>query len=115
MIGIDIVRTERISQLDIDAFAKKIGCDAEWLAQKKDKAQSLAAVFAVKEAVVKALGCGFCKDVTLKDVEVCHKDSGEPFVILHGKANEILKSKGNEIFVSASHDGEYAVAVAIVK
>ena len=50
-----------------------------------DPAESLAARFAAKEAVMKALGVGL-GDFEFRDVEVRRADSGEPSLVLTGKA-----------------------------
>ena len=117
MIGVDIVEIARIQNLDAESFANKILCqrEREYLDAKLKKAETLAGFFAAKEAVAKALGCGFTKDVTYKDIEVLHDENGAPICKLHGKAITLLQHKGNEIYISISHDGGYAVAAAIIK
>ena len=117
MIGVDIVEISRVQKLDTVSFANKILCQSEreYLEKKLNKAETLSGFFAAKEAVSKALGCGFTKDVTYKDIEVLHDEKGAPICNLHGKAKEILQNKGKEIYLSISHDGGYAVAVAMIK
>ena len=117
MIGIDVVEIARIQKLDMDGFANKILCQSEkaYLETKLRKAETLAGFFAAKEAVSKALGSGFTKDVTHKDIEVLHDENGAPICNLHGKAKEILMQKGKEIYISVSHDGGYAAAAAFIK
>lgn len=117
MLGTDIVKISRIKKMDLQAFAEKCFTDAErtYVDGKKDKAQTLAGMFAAKEAVVKALGSGFVKSVVYTDVEILHDDFGAPYCVVYGGAERLLADKGNRIFLSISHDGDYAVAVAMIR
>ena len=77
--------------------------------------QTIAANFAVKEAVAKALGTGFC-GFTLKDIETLRDDLGKPVVTLLGQARErFLAMGGQKIHVSISHSGKDAVAFVILE
>jgi holo-[acyl-carrier protein] synthase len=49
------------------------------------RAESLAARFAAKEAVSKALGCGI-GEVTFQDIEILGDEQGAPLLKLHGQA-----------------------------
>lgn len=117
MIGVDIVSVERIAALDLSAFTDKVCTPAEkeYIFSKVGRTECAAGVFAAKEAVVKALGCGFTGKVTYKQVEVAHDEKGAPFLRLHGEAERLLAERGKEIFLSVSHDGGYAVAFAVIK
>ena len=76
----------------------------------------LAARFAAKEAMTKAMGTGFTGGITWKAIEVLNKDSGRPEIILHGKVREIAESmEVRGIHLSISHDGDYAVAQVVVE
>ena len=72
--------------------------------------ESMAGLFAAKEAVVKAIGTGFDRFWPC-DVEVVHNERGKPSIQLHGKAKEA--SKGAVIHVSVSHTDEDAIAFAV--
>jgi holo-[acyl-carrier protein] synthase len=50
----------------------------------------VAARFAAKEAVSKAFGTGIGAQLGWQDIEICKKESGEPFVVLHGKGKKLL-------------------------
>lgn len=81
-------------------------------ARKNDN--SLAARFAGKEAVLKALGTGL-RGLTWHDIEIMDNEKGEPLVYLSLKAQEIARTRGRgEIRLSLSHSRDYAVAVAIL-
>ena len=117
MIGTDIVNVKRIAKMDIKDFCKRVFTEdeANYIISKKNPVYTAAGIFAAKEAVVKALGTGFVSDVTYKDIEICHDTKGAPCVLLKNKAKSILLDKGDEIFVSISHDGNYAIAFAMIK
>ncbi len=74
------------------------------------KVQSLAARFAAKEAVSKALGTGIGK-VGWREIEILTLPNGEPQLVLHGKAAQLARSLGLEVWsLSLSHTAECAVA-----
>ena len=50
----------------------------------------LAARFAAKEAISKAFGTGIGAQLGWQDMEIRRKESGEPFVVLHGKGKEVV-------------------------
>ncbi|NLK00873.1 MAG: holo-ACP synthase [Clostridia bacterium] len=73
---------------------------------------ALAARFAAKEAILKALGTGL-RGLKWVDIEIVSRESGRPEVVLRGEA-EILAGEKNiaSIHVSISHCRNYAVAFA---
>ena len=78
--------------------------------------QRIAALFCVKEAVLKALGTGLSEGISFKDIELKHQSNGKPYVILNGKAiekfNQLFKCK--KIEISISHTKNYATAIAVI-
>jgi phosphopantetheinyl transferase (holo-ACP synthase) len=49
-------------------------------------------------------------------MEVARRDSGEPWVILHGRGQKLLKSRGGRVvLISLSHTEQHATAVAILE
>jgi holo-[acyl-carrier protein] synthase len=75
-------------------------------------AERLAARFAAKEAVIKALDLGAC-GIAWREIEVCRRADGSCGVHLHGRtAVQARESGAGEILLSLSHDGDYAGAVA---
>ncbi len=119
MVGIDILEVERIDESD--AFLKKIANEKEIEYVKKSSCESLvhqriAALFCVKEAVMKALGLGADSKVRFKDIELCHQPSGKPYVVLNGVAKKKMESEfaGKKIEVSLSHTKAYATAIAVI-
>jgi holo-[acyl-carrier protein] synthase len=70
--------------------------------------------YAAKEAVAKALGCGFSGDVAWLDIEILRQPTGAPGVRLSGGALETASALGiTHWLLSISHGGGYAVASAI--
>ena len=75
-----------------------------------------AARFAAKEAVSKAFGTGIGAQLGWQDMEVGRKESGEPFVILHGRGQGLLQQrKARAVLISLSHTQAHAAAVAILE
>ncbi|MBS1261602.1 MAG: Holo-[acyl-carrier-protein] synthase [Calditrichaeota bacterium] len=114
-IGLDIVRVTRLAQhADDMAFLRRIFTEDELVAipDGTNRDERLAGRWAAKEAVAKALGCGFGADLTFRDVEILHGERGEPIVTL----SEFAASRHGRpvITVSISHDGDYAAAIAAV-
>jgi holo-[acyl-carrier protein] synthase len=73
-------------------------------------AQRLAARFAAKEAVMKALQLGEA-GIGWRDIEVVKQVSGDCDIALHGRAHEAALAAGAQhILLSMSHDGDYAGA-----
>ena len=85
-----------------------------------DAVQSLAARFAAKEAVMKALGAGIGA-FALTDVEVC-RTSGTgatrhaPYLVLHGGAAEVAGARGARTFhLSLTHTDDVAIAFVVAE
>ena len=113
-IGTDIVKTSRIERLIQNKIPSKIYtcAEMEYINSKKDTAQTAAGIYAAKEAVLKSFGTGIIFPLT--DVEIQHTKNGMPCVELYGKALLFAKDTGIEnVEVSISHDGEYAIASAL--
>lgn len=88
------------------------------VAQKSAALQHYAARFAAKEAFSKALGTGLTFD--LRDAFIQNQAGGRPILVLQNSALEILKKncpqwQDAKIFVSLSHEKEYAVAQVLIE
>ena len=79
----------------------------------KYKYQHLAARFAAKEAVYKALATGWNKDVGWQNIEISNEPNGMPIVNLHGKLKKFLSNDKN-LKISMSHSRDYVTCMAIV-
>ncbi len=118
--GVDIVETARI-QSSLDEFGERFLNRCFWPDEvaycngMKFPALHFAARFAAKEALSKAFGTGIGHQLGWKDMEIRKRESGEPFVVLHGKGADLAKGRGvTEVFVSLSHCKDYAAAHAVV-
>lgn len=77
--------------------------------------ESMAGIFAAKEALVKALGTGF-DSIGLKDIVVAHDVYGAPSYQLLGPALERAQAmKVTRMHLSISHDGGMALAFAVLE
>ena len=119
-IGIDIVEIKRLSRVSKKwgkAFLNKVYTDRE-LAYAKSKRfphQHLAARFAAKEAIFKALGEVETNFVGWKNVEILNDAYGKPVVHWHGDAEVSRKKRHLKgAVVSLSHTENYAVASAML-
>jgi holo-[acyl-carrier protein] synthase len=75
----------------------------------------LAARFAAKEAVAKALGTGI-RGFAWRDIEVLSDELGRPTVALHGGAAELAERLGvTAVHLSLSTSAELALAHAVVE
>ena len=119
-IGIDIVeikRLERTSKKWGKAFLKKVYTDREldYSMKKRFPYQHLAARFAAKEAIFKALGEVEKDFVGWKNIEILNDANGKPGVRWHAEAEETrLKRRILGAVVSLSHSEHYAVASAML-
>ena len=74
----------------------------------------LAARFAVKEALAKALGAP--GDLAWHDCEVLSQESGQPYIVTSGTVEQACRFRGVDTWhVSMSHDGGMAVAYVIAE
>lgn len=113
--GIDLVEIERIE----DAIARhgERFLDRVFTASERQscggRVESLAARFAAKEAVAKALGSGL-DGFSFLDIEITRAENGAPGLILHGVAAEKARQQGLAHWsISLSHTREHATAVAV--
>ncbi|MBI5117388.1 holo-ACP synthase [Candidatus Poribacteria bacterium] len=116
--GIDIVEVERIEKMLSRRKEKFLGrvfttAETDYCMKKARPAVHLAARFAAKEAVAKALGTGFTKGIQMQDIEIVAADNAPPSVKLHGTAARRYETIGaSGILLSLSHTGQYALAHA---
>ncbi len=86
-----------------------------YIAARARSAQTAAGIFAAKEALVKAIGTGFGM-LSPADVEIAHADCGAPIYRMNEKVLNALHARGaNRAFLSISHDGDYAMATAVLE
>lgn len=113
--GIDLVEIERMRSVLTrhgDRFLKRVYTFQE-LADAGGSPASLAARFAAKEAVSKALGTGIGV-VAWQEIEVLRGESSAPCLALHGGAASLAEKLGLTTWaLSLSHTEHYAVAQVV--
>ena len=119
--GIDIIEVARIAS-SYEKFGEKfvnrilLPDEIAYCLSHRKPAPFLAARFAAKEAVSKAFGTGIGAQLGWRDMEIRRKESGEPFVVLHGKGAELFAARGAQrLLVSLTHTENYAAATAILE
>ena len=115
-IGVDIVDIRRIRKSYErygERFLHRVLTEREigYCKQKKDMMPSVAARFAAKEAVSKAIGSGISRGFSWKSVEVVNDEHGRPSLRVLDKA---LGISDNDLRISLSHSGDYAVAFVLL-
>jgi holo-[acyl-carrier protein] synthase len=113
-IGVDIIEINRVEAVITrwgKTFLERVFTPQEL--KSFSSTSSLAARFAAKEAVLKAIGA--CdKGISWQDIEILAESSGKPLVKLTGKAKLQADASAIEKFnISLSHSRDYAVAFVI--
>jgi len=122
MIGIDIIEIDRIKSALNDnsgeRFLERVYTPNEisyCKLKNSYKYNSLAARFAAKEAVAKALGTGL-KQFVWTDIEITNNDEGKPSVnLFNGAKNKAENMNIKEIHISLSHSKTLAFASAHIE
>ena len=79
-----------------------------------NRVEKLASRFAIKEAVLKALGIGWGEGVAFTDIEILTLDTGAPFVVLHRQLKCLEQDHGiTGWFVSSSHTSSVVIASVV--
>lgn len=117
-IGIDIIEIDRIKnsvEKFGDHFLKKIYTKKEidYSLSKSNKYQHLAARFAAKEAIYKALSSDTDKVYSWQDVEIYNEINGLPKVNFYGSLKNYL-NENKQLKISMSHSENYVTCVAIL-
>jgi len=120
-IGIDIIEVARITA-SLEKFGERFGQrillpdEMAYCLSHRHPAPFVAARFAAKEAISKAFGTGIGAQLGWRDMEICKKESGEPFVVLHGNGRKLFESrKAKQLLVSISHTDNYAAVTAVLE
>lgn len=116
-IGVDVCEVSRMDSMTLDSrFVERYFSEEEH-AYLMDKGvsfrQTLAGMYAAKEAFAKTLGSGV-RGFELKEVEILHSPEGQPYYGISGSALEAQKERRIErVFLSISHEAGIAVAFAV--
>jgi holo-[acyl-carrier protein] synthase len=113
--GVDLVEVDRIKRVieeHDERFLKRVFTSQE-LDQAGNNLASLAARFAAKEAVAKALGTGIGA-VAWQEIEILRGPEREPVLCLHGAARDLARALDLKHWsISLSHTHEHAVAFVV--
>ena len=120
-LGIDLCEVGRIERelKRGDAFLRRFFTNSEraYIASRGQMgAQSAAAMFAAKEAFLKAVGAGIGGGIALCAIGVEHLPGGAPAYRLTGTAQARLGELGAErAFLSLTHEAGMAAAVCVIE
>jgi holo-[acyl-carrier protein] synthase len=120
-IGTDIVECLRIAQMierHGELFITRVYTphEIQYCQSRKLATQHFAGRWAAKEAVLKALGTGWRRGISWRDVEIHNAPGGQPSVRLRGGAADVVEQLGiAEILISISHCRSHATAYALAQ
>ncbi len=118
-IGTDIVRTGRLKAAVErwgDRFLKRVYTDGEiaYAYRKSNPFLSLAARFAAKEALIKAVGKRL--PVAMADIEIVNNEEGGPSISPRGNLRTYFEQeKIRQTHVSLSHEDDYSIAFVVLE
>lgn len=120
-LGTDIVECLRIARMierHGELFITRVYTDheIEYCSARKAATQHYAGRWAAKEAVLKALGTGWRRGISWRDIEICNDRHGSPSVNLRGGARDASDQAGiRRMHVTISHCRTYAMACAVAE
>jgi len=120
-IGTDLAEVPRIRDAHTrfgDRFLHRVFTSGEiaYSLRKANKHERLAARFAAKEALMKAIGTGLTRGVSWRDIEVVNLPSGKPTLRLTGQAALHAERLGTRhVHLSLTHTEAMAMAVVILE
>lgn len=120
-LGTDIIESARLAssiERSGQAFLDRVftpGEQAEAEKRKKAKLTFLAGRWAAKEALAKALGCGFGEKCSWLEIEVAPNPDGKPIMTLSGNTLSTADRLGvKTILLSISHENHYVCATVVL-
>ena len=120
-IGLDLCEIARMEKLlgEGESFLRRYFTreEQEYIkARGRAGAQSMAAMYAAKEAFLKAVGAGIGGGISLLEVSVLHEPGGRPCYRLAGAALEKMREMGaSQAWLSLSHEAGVAAAMAVIE
>jgi holo-[acyl-carrier protein] synthase len=119
-IGTDAISIPRLRNLKErfgNRFLNRVFTPSEkkYCNQYGDPSQHYAVRFAAKEATAKALGVGFGKELSWKDIVVANDELGKPFIKFRNAVAKKIKKNGYKCHLSMAHCTDYATAVSILE
>jgi holo-[acyl-carrier protein] synthase len=119
--GTDIVECLRIAQMierHGELFLTRVYTDHEiaYCTARKAATQHYAGRWAAKESVLKALGTGWRRGISWRDIEIRNGPGGSPTVVLSGGARDVMEQAGiRRLHVTISHCRCHAVAFVVAE
>lgn len=118
-VGLDICQISRMEEnLQNAHFLLRFFSEEEraYIAERgKLAASSLAATFAAKEALVKAMGTGF-QSTSLDEIAILHDACGAPYYDLRGAIRQSAEQKNvKHAFLSITHEAGLAAAMCVLE
>lgn len=110
-----MLSTNRMAKsIKSESFYRRVFSDEEhaFFESRKNNIETITANFCVKEAFLKAMGLGLGA-LPLCEIYALRQESGAPYLVLKGKAQELAKEKNLEFSVTISHDSGFAIATVI--
>ena len=118
-IGTDITECLRIAKMierHGELFINRVYTAHEiaYCQRRKQVTEHFAGRWAAKEAVLKALGTGWRRGISWRDIEVVNEPSGRPSIRIHGGAKSVVEQMGvTSVQISISHCRTHATAFAV--
>ena len=119
-IGTDLAVIARMRHMVArwdDRFLRRVFTEGEiaYCRRRRDPIPHFAARFAAKEATLKAIGTGLAMGIRWQELEVRRERGGAPTMELYGRCRDIARARGGErVLLSLTHDGDYALAHALL-
>jgi holo-[acyl-carrier protein] synthase len=120
-IGTDITEVLRIAQMierHGELFINRVytPLEIQYCQSRKQATQHYAGRWAAKEAILKALGTGWRKGISWRDIEVRNEPGGRPVVAMRGGARDVVEQLGiTQMLISISHCRSHATAYAVAQ
>jgi holo-[acyl-carrier protein] synthase len=118
-IGTDIVECLRIAQMierHGEYFINRVYTphEIEYCQSRRQATQHFAGRWAAKEAVLKAIGTGWRRGISWRDIEVRNQPGGKPVLAMRGGVREVVEQMGvQDLLISISHCRSHATAYAL--
>jgi holo-[acyl-carrier protein] synthase len=112
----DCARVRGLIDQHGETFLKQVYTEREvgFCNGRKQVTEQFTAVWAAKEAVLRALGTTWKRGTSWTDVEVVCENGAPPQVIVTGPTRELMAVRGvNQIMLTTAHSRTFATATAI--
>lgn len=116
LVGLDVVNVERFEKLvNNNSFLQKYFTEyeREYIFTRPKPVETLAGLYAAKEAFLKALGIGIGRGVDLIDIQINHDELGKPFYNV-SNYTKLEKFNFNSSDLSISHTNNVSTAICVL-